>query len=63
MFVWPQYGETGLLPQNKGYSQMISAFVLRSFGIKIKLTDKELAELIERRISEKWGIIQSQKLP
>ena len=34
---------------------MISAFVSRSFGIGIKLSDEEMIKLNERRRSEKWG--------
>ena len=47
-------GETKLLPKNEGYSQMISAFVSRSFGIGLKLTEEELLKVNERRRSEKW---------
>jgi len=48
-------GETELLPKNEGYSQMISAFVSRSFGVGLKLTEEELLRVNERRRSEKWG--------
>ena len=48
-------GKTELFPKNKGYSQMISAFVSRSFGVGLKLTEEELLRVNERRRSEKWG--------
>ena len=34
---------------------MISAFVSRSFGVGLKLTEEELLRVNERRRSEKWG--------
>ena len=34
---------------------MILAFVSRSFGIRIKLTDEEMVELNEQMRSEKWS--------
>ena len=42
-------GETELLPKNEGYSQMISAFVSRSFGVGLKLHEEELLKVNKRR--------------
>ena len=49
MLVWSHNGETGLLPKNGGYSQMISAFVLRSFGVRLRLNEEELIKVNEQR--------------
>ena len=38
-------GETELLLQNKGYYQMILAFVSRSFGIGLQLNKEELIKV------------------
>ena len=39
---------------HKGYSQMISAYVPRSFGVVLRLSEEELVKLNEQRRSEKW---------
>ncbi len=48
-------GEAKLIPKTDGYSQMVSAFVLRSFGVGLELNEEELVKVNERRQSEKWG--------
>ena len=47
-------GETQLLPKSDGYSRMISAFVSRSFGVGLHLSDIELNEVNEQRMSSEW---------
>ena len=42
------------MPQNEGYSQIISTQMPRSFGIGIKLNKDELDKVNKRRRSEKW---------
>jgi len=48
-------GEAELIPKTDGYSQMVSAFVSRSFGVGIKVNEEDLFKINERRKSEKWG--------
>ena len=47
--------KAGLIPKTDGYSQMVSAFVSRSFGVSIKKNEEDLFKINKRRKSEKWG--------
>ena len=47
-------GETQLLPKSDGYSQMVSGFVSRDFGVWLHLNDKELKKVNQQRVSDKW---------
>ena len=48
-------GEMKLLPKTDGFTQMVSAFVSRSFGVGLLLNDEEMRELNKRRASREWG--------
>ena len=48
-------GEAELIPKIDRYSQMVSAFVSRSFGVGLELSEEELMKVNERRSSEEWG--------
>ena len=50
-----------LLPKTDGYTQMVSAFVSRSFGVGLKLNQDQLQEVNERRASREWGRYMSSK--
>ena len=54
-------GEIKLLPKSDGYSRMVSAFVSRSFGMGLDLTENEMMRVNERRISDEWGEYISDK--
>ena len=54
-------GEAELIPKTDGYSQMVSAFVSRSFGVGLQLNEEELARVNERRRSERWGHYTEKK--
>ena len=47
-------GETQLLPKSDGYSQMVSGFVSRDFGVGLHLNEEELQKVNERRVSDEW---------
>ena len=47
-------GETQLLPKSDGYSQMVSGFISRDFGVGLHLNNKELKKVSEQRISDEW---------
>jgi len=47
-------GETQLLPKSDVYSRIISGFVSRSFGVGLHLSQNELEEVNERRVSSEW---------
>ena len=48
-------GEAELILKTDSCSQIVSAFVLRSFGVGIQWSEEELVKVNEPRTSEKWG--------
>ena len=55
--------EMKLLTKTDGYTTMVSAFVSRSFGMGIVLSDKELEKVNERQTSGEWAkYISSKKI-
>ena len=47
-------GEQPLLPKSDGYSQMVSAFASREFGLGLHVTEEQLIKINERRNSTDW---------
>ena len=48
-------GVTQLLPKSDRYSRMISGFISQDFGVGLELSENELDEVNERRMSDQWG--------
>ena len=54
-------GEMKLLLKTDGFTQMVSAFVSRSFVVSLLLNDEEMKELNKWRANSEWGKYISSK--
>ena len=44
-----------LLPKINGFTQVVSAFISRAFGVGIIMNDDEMREINLHRASREWG--------
>ncbi len=50
-----------LLPKTDGYTQIVSAFCIHTFGFGLILNEEELKQLNKQRQSGEWGTYISSK--